>query len=1024
MRVLAKSAGITDAQIAAAQESALIPPLATTPDGAWAVIRAKDVPLFLVQSGQGEAGHRLMHFIVLSVDILRGLAGNLTLLRTLVDAELPVYDRLGDALQPLALADVDASGTDVQVDSILDLMTFCGNQMKTLQALLSALVQGLKIVAQNAPEELNRRARFVEGLLALLPPSTRFGVTFATHTSQAESVDVQIRFSEDDVPDGAIIYDWQSQTIVGDVPDNEYSRFIISQLRLDAELVIQQTTALTAVAGWRFRSGDRLVEALAYASHRRKLDDAVLNNLPVEVEDVSRVLSQDPTLSEEMKVTYARHLITFSLALDDMQYADPVSLLLHNDAQLSEHVRQQMGDALKEGKADIVFATLLRWMANPLGPQGTAWVNLTHSAALAYLDELVADRDFEFIHDFLNQIQNVGPGAAIGRVVRPVIEKIIPLLGQDGTLASPLVTLGAQHLDAEALRQMMQIRDFAKNLPRPVQAYLALLAGRDLKADGVLMQAASAFTPAATPMIMLRFAAMARAAGRFDLIESTAIEGLREAAKTPQGQSERDLLLEVVQKYDDAALKALQIPGPRALLQILLTLGEYQELAYQMIRHSRELYPGDLQNRYLLMVHHLFSQTPIAPEDMQPMLNTLQAANIKGVPFTVACIGTLEGSGWSKEGEGIATSVVATLTEHQEYLDVIPPDAMFSLLKYYRHNEEITSAIRVAGLIPLVAARQEGDGRKTISEMFKFMDWNDQTRVAALELLRRYVRVADEKAAREAVIAFGKELGADVRNKLETSFTINLMMGGVQLEDFVGFIQDVANVLEDTAAPFAGKADLTSGDMMTALSEMDGSLTRDEANELAKEILGLGKAVVVLGKHYRESRPRSEGKYIEALLVGKTNPRSALDVLRVMAGYYARGKRVPLNLQPSGTKLFKGRTVHEFKEEVGVANDLLRSMIQAFPPNKPVKMTAQDVRDEVESMTSYVSTDDQRKFGRTLAVDLQRVVELVTVIEAQGDAKAMDQDSTLGKRIEQNKQRPKSALEFYRFLYAYFRAQS
>jgi hypothetical protein len=88
--------------------------------------------------------------------------------------------------------------------------------------------------------------------------------------------DAQIRFhGGGKLSRETLVYDWPSGNMAGKAVDDEYSRYIISQLRLDAELVSKETRGLTAVAAWRIKRGEGLADALGYAAHRLKMNNAL-----------------------------------------------------------------------------------------------------------------------------------------------------------------------------------------------------------------------------------------------------------------------------------------------------------------------------------------------------------------------------------------------------------------------------------------------------------------------------------------------------------------------------------------------------------------------------------------------------------------------------------------------------------------------------------------------------------------------------------------------------------------------------
>ena len=66
----------------------------------------------------------------------------------------------------------------------------------------------------------------------------------------------------------------------------------------------------------------------------------------------------------------------------------------------------------------------------------------------------------------------------------------------------------------------------------------------------------------------------------------------------------------------------------------------------------------------------------------------------------------------------------------------------------------------------------------------------------------------------------------------------------------------------------------------------------------------------------------------------------------------------------------------------------------------------------------------QREIVREFTTDLQRVGELVYQIGTSGNPKAMEDNSTYARKLEDASQQPKSTLEMYRFVSGYFRARS
>jgi hypothetical protein len=193
---------------------------------------------------------------------------------------------------------------------------------------------------------------------------------------------------------------------------------------------------------------------------------------------------------------------------------------------------------------------------------------------------------------------------------------------------------------------------------------------------------------------------------------------------------------------------------------------------------------------------------------------------------------------------------------------------------------------------------------------------------------------------------------------------------------------------------------------------------------MARSIIDLGRAIVELGGLYQSNKPRDEAKYHNQLLTGEVDPRSGLDVLRAMGGYFARGRRFETQLEQDDTpRLLSQRSSAELLDQIVSARSVLADVLVALPPDKPIKLTVAALRAEMESLWSVYGTEKQREVVRDLAIDLQRVPDLTDNIAANGDAKALE-ESPLGDRIDGGKHHPRSTLEMFRFIYRYYAARA
>lgn len=1030
LQLLASSPGVEPEQIAEVVKHALVPPLVGSPTASWALVRGKKTLQFvLVQSQATAAGQATLHFILMPSDTLRSIGGNLTAMMSLLENPMTSYTQTGGKLQPLTFAQPEAQTVDAQIDDILSLMTYTKNQMDTISTLLAGIVQGVPLVIQGAPPEIEPRVTFIMGLLALLPASARYGVTFATHTLESTQVDTQIRFyGGEKLSRETLVYSWPRGKVGGKVLEDDYSRFIISQLRLDAELVSRQTRRLTGVAAWRIRRGETLAEALSYGAYRLKLDDALLNNQPVEVADVSKVLAEDPTLTDDLKIAYTRHLLAFALALGEMSHADPIAVMLRQQPDLELALQKQFGDAIQEGKAGLVYETCSRWLSNPLGPVGMKWVELTHRAALAQADALAKARDVKGLNNFLEHLQRADAGVEISRVVPKVIEVALPLTLLDRDLNLTVFLLAVNYLDSSVLSRIVANQKFTAQLPAGFSRFTPYLTGEDagMVPAGMLLGAASAFGDEWRDLILIRLAELAVRANRPDAVDTTALSAMVGMMSSQWGLQYGQTLTWIAKNMStDETLLQLDAPGPTYILQILLAFGDYSSLANEMLHQARLLYPGDAQNAYVATVRRLFAETAIPVEQVPVALKAINDGGIRSLPLATAYIGALEGQEWSSELDPVSEEATKMLFENPALLEVIQPSAMIALLRFHIKRKDVNSTIRVASLLPQVAARDSSKGINLIGRMYKMMDWDERVKMAALELLRRYVRNSDDEESRRAIAAFGREFGIGVQQALEATYSIKRMLDGVDLVDYADFLHITADFLYDTAVAYADKSKIPSiGALYNNMDGMTGGLNDDDRNTIGNELVALGKAILVLGDQAKASRPRDLDKHIENLLNNKIPPICVLDVFWIMGGYFTKGKRYPLKLEKALSKNALGeRSAPTLRDAAKIANGVLRGAIRAFPPDKKITLSIEALRGELESLWGDIPLTKQREIVRDLAVDLQRTSELTAIIAADGTDKAME-DSGLARKLEDNKQQPRNTLEMYRFVSGYFKART
>lgn len=1024
LRLLAASSGVKSDHVAEALMEAHIPPLEGT--GAWALVRGVNIPFLLVQSQPG-----IRHYIFITGDALRALGGNLKAMLTLVEPQIQTFETTGNTIPPVKLPNVGFPSPGAQENVMLDLMTATRDRLDVVESLLAAIIHGVQIVVRGAPPELEKRVAFVEGLLALLPPPARFGVTFTTNSTPETRVDAQICFygDGDTPPENTLAYQWGERSVSGTIPEDEYARFIKSQLRLDTGLVLEQTTALTPVAGWRIRSGAPLAEALKYASYRLKIDNALLNHQPVGAKEVARILGEDPTLSDELRVVYIRHLLAFALALDEDENADLLAVIARGQPNLERAILNEMDEALHEGKAEAIYHRVMQWRNRANGFRGMYWEEIAQNAAVAYAEVLAQEGDPEVLNDFLNELREVMNPVEITAIAPRLIEITLPLSSKHRQLAETVFVLAATSMPTERWQRIVLARPLLAQLPTGVAQLMAYITQHDRNTPppGLLAQVISDFQPQWRPLLFIRLTELIMLAGRFDLLDPPALQGLAEAAATSWANAHDPTLRWIVRNLSSEDVLAALNPGCRLpILQILLARRAFADLGNELLRQGRLFYPADKQMQFAQMAYSLFAESSLPAQEIPAALTTLTEKGVKPLPLAMAHFGALHRNSWLPALESVAADVTWLVFNNRLIAESISPEMMLELLNYHIQKQDATLALRVASLLPAAAARRGDAGIAVMIQMYRMMNWNEEGSEAALDGLRRYIRRCSDAFVPQALSRLGRELGEPVQRALEATVTLYQMMGGEDIGDYAYSIHTASEFLYDTYLPYMDKNNMpTINSLNSDLSSLSGGLSNDERRALSDAILEFGRLLSALAMQHRQLYAREQDEHIEGMLTGKGTASTVFDVFRVMGGYFARARRLSIRTERVVNQHpLSDRASHVLLREIEQINRLLKTALRAIPPDKRVSLSAAALQDEIESLWGEISLHERRSLVRNLAIDLQRIPEIILMMTERADVKVLQDDSSIGRKLESANRRPENALEFYRFVHGYFKART
>lgn len=1028
VRLLAASKGVSADVAADIAREALLPAPAASTVGALALVRTKAAPFVFVQSVILGGNLPFRHYVLVTPEALRALSGNLRGVLALAQSTFPTYEMTGQVLSPVMMQATATPTDEQQEQSMLNLMTITRDRLDAIESMLAAIIQGVPIDVKNAPPELPKRVTLIEGLLSLLPPPARYGVTFATHTDGTTRLDAQVRFLSEEgvVGADALGYVWGDPKTTGRKLEDGYARFIKSQLRLDTGLVIERTRALTPVAGWRLKRGDSMSDALDYGSYRLRMDESLLNSQPVGAPEAARVLAEDPTLSEKMRSAYIRHLLAFALAMDEDENTDLLTVVAKGQPELERVIIEEMRKALVAGKGDVVYRRVARWLSRQGSFKGMYWIDLLQRSAVVYAENLVRQDKSDELTALLAEVRSAPNAGDFTPVLPQLLEISLPLAAKHRPLAETLFALSATSLPADQLQRVAMMRGLTDQLPASFGQVVRYMTARglgDTPPAGLVAQAVSDFSPQWQPLVAIRLTELVALNGAYDLLDAAAMDTVTRAAMTPWGVNFDGTLRWIARMLSgDDALHTLEPRARLSVLQLLLARRAFPDFVGELMRHQRTFYPGDKQMQFAGAVHTLFRETMLPIEDMGEALSALVDRNMKPLPLVMAYFGALTQHHWSPDMASRAAELTTLIFNNRLVAEALPPEQLSELLMFHVERRDQGQALRVASLLPATAARKGDAGLATMITLVKSLSWSSEVSAAGLEALRRYVRRSPAAGAPARLNRIGRELGENIRAALEASLLMSALMGGEQMGDYAYTLHTVAQFMFETAGAYRDKNNLPSiNSLLGDLDSLSVSVNNEERRELANEMLHLMHNIHALAENHRAVNPKESAERVDALLTGTANATSVVDIFRVMGGYFARGKRLAMNneklilVHPLGD-----RASHNMLREIQQINRLLANALSAVPPGTKFSMSAQVLQGDIESLWSDLSLNERRTLVRDLAIDLQRIPELALMMTEKLDQRVLQDDSNLSKKLNSTRQKPESTFEFYRFCHGFF----
>lgn len=1005
----------------------LLPPLpgetSAEMPGALGLLRGAGGASALVKAQHNDAGIPQLLYILTPREALDGVRGNALALRALALMDMPAFGEARTDLQPFALRCPPPLTPDAQSDMLNALLVLCQDSFRAVEGLLAGLIEGQPLAIVGSPPSAELRLRFVTGLLTLLPPPVRTVITFVTHATDPALAQADIKFlAERAAPAGHLAYDWASGELLTAPPPNAYARYITAQLRLDPSLVVEQTAQLATTVVWRARHASDLGEALSWVARRAAIDQVVSEGQPADRALVAEVLRDDPTLTDDLRRVYIRHLLAFALALDEPESADVVPAVCAAHPALAESVSQMLAEALANGQAGTAYTMLERWL--PRVPEETRqhWRPILHQAAHAGARDLLASGAIEQIIPFFDRLQKAPAALALTTIIPAIVQESLGAARRNPRLAESVFLLAVRALPAGDFHRLLLDRQFTGQLPQTLQAAIAHLQPQPVPPTRrrILDEGARALGDSYRMAVLARLVESAVYLQRAELIDTPALLALLVIAQSPQEADYTALIHQVVRELsEETQLRALEPPGPRVLVQLLLQTQAYYDAVELLEFYQARLFGPQRLNEFTSLVSELFQHLSLSPDALSAALGYLEGCRLGPEARAMIYVAALSYRRWTDDQEHAARRLTTMLFNDHSLIEVVGTDNVLQLLAFYARHRQALDALRVCAALVDHTLNTGLDSAALMARMWPIITWNAEATDAARELLRRYIRGIPQRDLPANVAYLERALGKSLGEMMRAAWLLRVAMGESDLSEFAEEVQIAARLLADIAAIYHTSKELPPlHRLRRELDTLTGGLTEYERETIADNFLAIVRLVYTLGTAASPDSRRAVPD--ELLAAGHAAPRSGLDLLVFAGGFLTKGTLLPLELQRAEMgHLFGSRSAAILLRQTSAARRLLENLLTAFESPDMPACGPQALTAELASQWELLSLYQKRQLHGVLADACLHLAQVIRVM-VRGASERTLTDSGINRQLEAGRRQPQTSLEALRWIHGYF----
>lgn len=1036
--VLARSAGVTTEQINDCLLVARVepPPPDQTADEMKSTIglfrgEKTDYILAIAQANRHKRPQIL--YILLPAELLRQLAGNWTPFVGFGESEMAIFDSLRTDLPPLQFDNPQSDSHEDQSEAMSDLLLNCQDNFNTVEGILTALIAGANIAIINAPHSLNTRLHFLEGLNVLLPPPARVGLTFATSVLKPENSLAQIKFVFGKVsPEKHVLYNWETGKLIPSTFEkHDYARFIISQLRLDPAKVIEQTEALARTAVWRAIRKDNLADALYWVSRRARVDSAVKANQPADRALVASVLRQDPTLPDDLRIAYARHLLSLTLPLREWETADAIPPLAGAHADLAQAVFEHLRDAAQAEHALDVFDLLTHWIKNVHGSNTLPWSRVLHLAALTYLDQLLKKDDLVAVAEFIERLSNPDPAFQFESIASQIAERLWQVAPKSPPLAMALVLLVSDHLPPANFQSLIGHEALLPQLPLALQGAFRAFKVPNAPA-GVLARGAASVPETHQNIVLIRLVESAVQLEKYALIDENVLGRIIPMMSDPRMgrfQMVFQYLIEDFQRPE--RIRGLGNTGVTLLPQLYFANGRIEDGVNLLENYQNEVFTVKRLDEFTEQIGKLFLKTHLLAPALMSALEAIADSRLRPEPRVRAlCAGFIHLE-WDAKLKPIVDRLSEIIFADFALVNTIRLENAMLILAFYEKQRDSVNALKVASAVVKVVADMGKSGPPVMVEMVKHLQWNAEIKAAGIEILRRYIRSMTPDKTKLYPMYFRKQLDDTVGDALEATRLLRTILGDEDLIKFAEEVRIAADLFTDIAVTYhPTKENPSVIRLKQSLDGMSGGLDENERQKLASNVSQIAYLIYTLGSETEVDKDGKLRKQTMASTASRSRkgleslpdetPLTAINFLRWMGVFFRKQLIMDMNLtREAPAHVLGARSATVFYHESDTIVALLQRLQEAFVDKQAINFSTAVLKTEMESLWGQLNLYTQRQIDDILGEKTQELSILLRIMANHATPRSLT-DTAYTRQLETGRNQPKCEIEALRWISGYF----